>query len=169
MTPDRSYTNLKKRLLKINESLSSVVSRVQSRPDLSEVRFSDWHKACSSIRLQISEDVLRVAVVGPIKSGKSTLINSLFGGDYLKRGAGVVTSIVTRIQNGEDMKAVLFFKSWDEINAEISSALDLIPLWSQKTDQETIDIRCGVRKPIKKQSISAMRKTGMFSGQSWKV
>jgi GTPase SAR1 family protein len=131
MTPDRSYTNLKKRLLKINESLSSVVSRIQS----------NWHKACSSIRLQISEDVLRIAVVGPIKSGKSTLINSLFGGDYLKRGAGVVTSIVTRIQNGEHMKAVLFFKSWDEINTEISSALDLIPLWSQKTGQETIDIR----------------------------
>ena len=26
---------------------------------------------------------------GPIKSGKSTFINALFGGDYLKRGAGV--------------------------------------------------------------------------------
>ncbi|MCK7509209.1 MAG: dynamin family protein [Desulfobacterales bacterium] len=45
-------------------------------------------------------DTIRVAVVGAIKSGKSTFLNALLKGDFLKRGAGVVTSIVTRVRAG---------------------------------------------------------------------
>jgi len=37
---------------------------------------------------QLTEETIRVAVVGPIKSGKSTFLNALLRGDYLKRGAG---------------------------------------------------------------------------------
>jgi GTPase SAR1 family protein len=68
-----------------------------------------------------------VAVVGPIKSGKSTFLNSILKGDYLKRGAGVVTSIVTRVRSGDRLSAHLYFKSWDEVNAEMEQALVLFP------------------------------------------
>ena len=74
---------------------------------------------------QLSEEIIRVAVVGPIKSGKSTFTNSVLKGDYLKRGAGVVTSIVTRVRRGKILVAKLFFKSWDEVNAEVDQARKL--------------------------------------------
>ena len=57
--------------------------------------------------------------------GKSTLTNSLFGGDYVKRGAGVVTSIITKVRPSGEVKAKLEFKTWDEVNADINQALIL--------------------------------------------
>ncbi|MCD6224015.1 MAG: dynamin family protein [Deltaproteobacteria bacterium] len=94
---------------------------------MSENLFGTWSKNCEEIRRQIEEEILRVAVVGPIKSGKSTFTNYLFHGDYLKRSAGVVTSIVTKIQKGDSLKAKLFFKSWDEVNADMLQAMVLMP------------------------------------------
>lgn len=87
------------------------------------------------------EHVVRIAVVGAIKSGKSTLVNALLRNDYLKRGAGVVTSIVTRVRWGETLKAKLFFKSWDEINDDIESALVLFPSGEWRRPDSNFDIR----------------------------
>ncbi len=138
-----TYSSLKENLLGINESLSSLLSTVQDMPDIAETRFGDWQKACEDIHSQITEEVVRVAVVGAVKSGKSTFVNSLFKGDYLKRGAGIVTSIVTRIRSGEHLKAVLFFKSWDDVNADIEQALVMLPTWERQKEDKPFDIRRG--------------------------
>jgi len=141
MTVKETYNSLKKEMLDINMSLSALLSEVQSNPDLAEPKFDDWRKACDDIHRIISEELVRVAVIGAVKSGKSTFVNSLFKGDYVKRGAGVVTSIVTRIRSGEKLKAVLFFKTWDEINAEIENALVMLPSWEVRKDNKPFDIR----------------------------
>jgi GTPase SAR1 family protein len=136
-----TYSSLKNDLIELNKSLSSLLISVKDRTDIAGARFSNWQKACESIHQQITEEVVRVAVIGPVKSGKSTLINSLFRGDYLKRGAGVLTSIVTRIRSGEHIRAVLFFKSWEEVNADIEQALVMLPTWDQKGEDGHFDIR----------------------------
>jgi hypothetical protein len=82
-----------------------------------------------------------VAVVGAIKSGKSTFVNSLFMGDYVMRGAGVITSIVTRIRKGNALNATLYFKSWDEINSEIANAMVLLPSADRRLTDDGFDIR----------------------------
>ena len=89
--------------------------------------FSDLKNICSKIPDQVSSDVLRVAVVGVIKSGKSTLINALTGKELVKRGAGVVTSMTTRIRKGRKNRAVIHLKSWDDINLEIENCLAMYP------------------------------------------
>jgi GTPase SAR1 family protein len=89
----------------------------------------------------MAEDMMRVAVVGPIKSGKSTFLNSMLKGDYLKRGAGVVTSIVTRVRSGDRLSAHLYFKSWDEVNAEMEQALVLFPSLEWRKNNSNFDIR----------------------------
>ena len=96
---------------------------------------------CRTISEQISQETMRVAVVGAIKSGKSTFVNTLFGGDYLKRGAGVVTSIVTRVRIGPELRAILYLKSWDEVNREIDQASVLLPSNSQPAETQPFDIR----------------------------
>jgi GTPase SAR1 family protein len=141
MTMKETYNTLKQDILDINQSLSSLLSNVLNRPDTSDARFEAWQKACADIHQQISDEVVRVAVIGTVKSGKSTLVNSLFGGDYVKRGAGVITSIVTRIRQGGQLKAVVFFKSWDEVNADIEQALFMLPTWEQQADDRPFDIR----------------------------
>ena len=136
-----TYNLIKTELLKISEDISSLLSRAKTIPGMSEKSFAFWEKTNASINKQLKEGIIRVAVVGPIKSGKSTFINSLFNGEYLKRGAGVVTSIVTRVRNGEKLKAKLLFKSWDEINEDIDQALTLFPSLDWQTENDKFDIR----------------------------
>ncbi|MBF0376155.1 MAG: dynamin family protein [Desulfamplus sp.] len=83
------------------------------------------HHLCKTIPVQIDEGIIKIAVVGAIKSGKSTFINSLLMDDVLKRGAGTVTSVITRVRRGNNLRALVSFKTWDEINSEIQKALQL--------------------------------------------
>ncbi|MDA8403657.1 MAG: dynamin family protein [Desulfobacteraceae bacterium] len=135
------YEGLKAELLEINQKVTGLLARINAMPGTSRHSFSSWEHICQCIEHQLSEEVLRVAVIGAIKSGKSTLINSLFSGDYLKRGAGVVTSMVTRTRRGEKLAARLFFKSWDEVNADIESALVLFPTLEWRSCKDPFDIR----------------------------
>jgi hypothetical protein len=86
-----------------------------------------WQKVLSQVEAHAAEDTCRLAVVGAVKSGKSTMINALVGQDLLRRGAGILTAMITRVQSGLESRAVLRFKGWDEINGEIRRALGLLP------------------------------------------
>ncbi|MFP4572562.1 MAG: dynamin family protein [Desulfobacterales bacterium] len=136
---DRSY---KKELMDISSLLCELLGRAETGiPDASAGVFADWRRTCQRCRQRLDDDLLRTGVVGTIKSGKSTFINALFDGDYLKRGAGVITSIVTRVRRSDQLRAVLTFKSWDEINAEIRQALDLFASNRWRTSAQPFDIR----------------------------
>ncbi|MGD9280838.1 MAG: dynamin family protein [Desulfobacterales bacterium] len=136
-----SYNYLKKEILNINQDILSLISKAKSIRGMAETSFGDWEKTCRSMTDQMAEDMMRVAVVGPIKSGKSTFLNSMLKGDYLKRGAGVVTSIVTRVRSGDRLSAHLYFKSWDEVNAEMEQALILFPSLEWRKNNSNFDIR----------------------------
>jgi hypothetical protein len=119
----------------------SLFEKARTIPGRSKVPFDGWDKVGHSIEGQIHEDILRVAVVGAIKSGKSTFVNSLLGGDHLKRGAGVVTSIVTRIRKSSQLRASLDFKTWDDVNTDMQQAMILFPSLDWRPDDGTFDIR----------------------------
>jgi len=140
------YRDYKKELLIINRGLEALLSSGVSIPGMPKSAFEDWRRSCRTLKRQLSEETLRIAVVGAIKSGKSTFLNALLGGDYLKRGAGVVTSIVTRIRGGKHPRARLIFKSWSEANREIVAALALIPAGNKLADKEQFDIRDSERR-----------------------
>jgi GTPase SAR1 family protein len=136
-----ALSELKADVLRLNAELTALLSRAAALPGLRDAHFEGWGRTCRDIQRQIAEEIFRVAVVGPIKSGKSTFTNALFKRDFLKRGAGVITSIVTRIRSGPEMRAILRFKSWDEINAEMDGALVLFPSMPGRGDGEHFDIR----------------------------
>ena len=136
-----TYSTLKEDILQINKDISGLFPDLRAITASSDHTFADWQKTCDTIKSQISGEIIRVAVVGPIKSGKSTFINSLLKGEYLKRGAGVVTSIVTRVRNGKKLKAKLLFKSWDEINSDMEQALVLFPSLEWRNENYRFDIR----------------------------
>jgi GTPase SAR1 family protein len=135
------YLSLKNELLQLNQDILSLLTEAKNIPGMSNDGFNNWERTCNDIYRQISEEIVRVAVVGAIKSGKSTFANSLLRGDYLKRGAGVVTSIVTKIRKGEKLSAKLFLKSWDEINLDLQQALVLFPSFKWPSENKSIDIR----------------------------
>ena len=136
-----TYSDLKEELLDLNGELTELFSEAQTLPGHGNTAFEEWQKTCSGLPRLMAQDIVRVAVVGSVKSGKSTLVNSIFKGDFLKRGAGIITAIVTRVRTGRKHRANLFFKSWDEINAEIEQALVLFPSSEWRSEDIAFDIR----------------------------
>ncbi|QTA79709.1 Dynamin superfamily protein [Desulfonema limicola] len=134
------YHSFKQELLQINQDISSLFLSAGNIPGIGEYAFHNQDTVCDKIREQISGEMLKIAVAGPIKSGKSTFVNALFKGDYLKRGAGVITSIVTRIHRGENLKAYLWFKSWNKVNSDIEKAMVLFPSSQWRSEKDSFDI-----------------------------
>ena len=135
-----AYNDIKNKLLAINRDVRHIIQGALSIDGLSSHPINAWKETTAHIERQLAEETIRVAVVGSIKSGKSTLTNAMFGGDYLKRGAGVVTSIITKVRPGHDLRAKLAFKTWDEINAEINQALILFSSTTSDAAGDDFDI-----------------------------
>ena len=135
------YKSLKARLLELDASLLALIAEIKTVSGMADGSLRDWERICLGVSSQVAEDCVRVAVVGPIKSGKSTVVNSFFKGDFLKRGAGVVTSMVTKVRAGDHLAATLFFKTWDEVNEDIARAVVMFPSAHFSTGQAKIDIR----------------------------
>ncbi|MFO7886263.1 MAG: dynamin family protein [Desulfobacteraceae bacterium] len=112
---------------KVSNNLVSVFERMQEIPGMFDHTCEEKMKICQEIPEQVRSRVVKIAVVGAIKSGKSTFVNALLDQDFLKRGAGSVTAIITRLRQGDQFKAEIFLKSWDEINKEIENALVFFP------------------------------------------
>lgn len=136
-----AYETLKHQLAEISNDTARLLDDAEEITEHVDEGIAHWRSTCRTISEQISQETMRVAVVGAIKSGKSTFVNTLFGGDYLKRGAGVVTSIVTRVRIGAGLRAILYLKSWDEVNREIDQASVLLPSNSQSGETQPFDIR----------------------------
>jgi GTPase SAR1 family protein len=158
-----TFNSLKKQILQINQDIFALFSDARSITGMPDHSFADWQKTLSSIYQQMSEQIIRIAVVGTIKSGKSTFINSLFKGDYLKRGAGVVTSIITRVRSGKQLTAKLVFKSWDEINSEIDQALVLFPSSDWRTENNRFEVRRKGERIDLKKALSSLNTEQLFT------
>jgi GTPase SAR1 family protein len=137
---DHYYKN-REAILQINEETAALIRRAETVLGHSTAVFEQWKKSSADVARNLIDHIMRIAVVGAIKSGKSTLVNALLQDDYLKRGAGVVTSIVTRMRRGNQLRARLYLKSWDQINAEIDQALVLFPAEQWQREERRFDIR----------------------------
>jgi GTPase SAR1 family protein len=156
MTVMDGYRFQKSAILQINQDVRFLFQTAKSIPGLADFSFGDWEKTCAALPGQLTEETIRVAVVGPIKSGKSTFLNALLRGDYLKRGAGVVTSIVTRIRAGERLKATLYYKSWTEVNEDMERALVLFPSLNWRSAEDRFDIRRERERSELQQALNAL-------------
>ncbi|MBW2593129.1 MAG: dynamin family protein, partial [Deltaproteobacteria bacterium] len=160
------HRTIKKEILDINQNLNRLLIEAKAIPGTAVRCFDDWTDACNRIRQQITEDKIRIAVIGPIKSGKSTFLNALFEADYLKRGAGVITSIVTRIRRGPALRAELLFKSLSEINRDISQAMVLFPSSGRQPDTDGFNILQDEKRASLKKSLDNLSPELMITNDS---
>ncbi len=126
------------KLKQILETLTEEVSPLF--PDDS-AQLSSWRRSLEAVSETLEDQTLRIAVVGPVKSGKSTFINAMQGRDLLKRGAGIVTAFITRIRVGPEEKGWVEIKSWEEINREVNEALSMLALPRGFEGMDSIDLR----------------------------
>ncbi|MBT8340932.1 MAG: hypothetical protein HKP58_06645 [Desulfatitalea sp.] len=135
-----AYQRNREAIIRANEEVLDLLRKSAADLETHMPSFAQWTHACENISRYLMDHVVRIAVVGAIKSGKSTLVNALLKTDHLKRGAGVVTSIVTRVRRGSRLRARLFFKTWYEINTDIQQALALFPSNDWRSEEGAFDI-----------------------------
>jgi len=87
-------------------------------------RLEPWQAELGAMEQRLSEAVVRLAVAGTVKSGKSTLVNALLGEDLLRRGAGVLTAALTRVRRGKRAEAKLRLKPRAQVQAEVRQAAE---------------------------------------------
>jgi len=125
-----------------------------------------WQKVLSQVQAHMAEDTCRLAVVGAVKSGKSTMINALLGQDLLKRGAGILTAMITRVQPGPEPGEVLRFKTWEEINSEIRRALGLLPNPRLVDRAEPLNLKEAADRELLAQVLAETKETELWNGGS---
>lgn len=125
-----------------------------------------WLKVLEQLGAHLAEDCLRLPVVGTVKSGKSTLINALVGTDLLRRGAGILTAMITRVQSGPVAKAVLRFKDWEEIMGEMRRALALFPDVGLKSRSRPFDLRQAEDRELLAQALARGEQSELWTGGS---
>lgn len=151
------FESLKTELIRLNNKFIELLKTTGNLSGVSKDSYKNWEKVCNAANRQITEDMVRVAVVGPIKSGKSTFVNSLFHNDHLKRGAGVITSIVTKIRCGNRLRAVISFKAWDEINRDIEQGLTLLPITRDNPEDFRFDLRKEAHREMLAGALDSLR------------
>lgn len=86
-------------------------------------RIAAWTAELDRLPGRLSAGEARVAFVGAVKSGKSTLVNALVGEDLLPRGSGILTAQVTEVRAGPRFRATAEWKSREEVNGSFSAHL----------------------------------------------
>ncbi|MEJ5365542.1 MAG: dynamin family protein [Desulfosoma sp.] len=123
-------------------TLRRAVENLAAEQLTDEHQTQQWRDHLDLVQRALQDPLVRIAVAGSVKSGKSTLINALLGGDLLKRGAGIVTSFITRIRSNAVRGGWVEFKSWDEIHQDISGAAAMLPLTEgTPVPSKTYDLR----------------------------
>jgi Dynamin family len=85
------------------------------------------------------------------------MINALVGQDLLRRGAGILTAMITRVQPGPPPRAVLQIKEWSEINGEIQRALGLLPSSRLLERTTPLDLREAADRELLRQVLAEAR------------
>ena len=67
-----AYETLKHQLAGISEETARLLEDAEQIAELADDGLSQWKTTCRTVTEQIAEEIMRVAVVGAIKSGKST-------------------------------------------------------------------------------------------------
>ncbi len=138
------YQQFKKNVEQRQALLEDRIRELEEQRLADPVQTAHWREALSRVKVSLEDQLLRIAVVGSVKSGKSTLINTLLERDLLKRGAGITTAFITRIKTSRDLGGWVELKPWKQVLEEINESLKLLPL-PQGESHEMLDV--DLRRP----------------------
>lgn len=138
----KEYSEFKRKIRQRIEILEETLQELEARELLDPGGSARWREHLGRVHASLEDTLLRIAVVGSVKSGKSTLINALAGKDFLRRGAGIITSFITRVQTNDAQGGWVELKGWPQILQELNGSLHMLPFAHEILGEETaIDIR----------------------------
>ncbi len=135
------FSQFKKKIRHRAEILDETIRELSDSGPAEEPAAEKWRTCLDGVLSSLQDPLLKIAVVGSVKSGKSTLINSMIGEDLLKRGAGIITAFITRVVTDKDAGGWVELKSWPQISAEMNASLHMLPVVSEREKEGSLDLR----------------------------
>jgi GTPase SAR1 family protein len=160
LDPQSGIENLRETLEALTDDLSPLF-----RADSAQI--SSWRRSLAAVSESLQDQTLRIAVVGPVKSGKSTFINALQGRDLLRRGAGIITAFITRVRAGSEEKGWIEIKSWEEINGEVNEALSMVAPTIGSEAFALIDLRRQEDRSRTQELIQELKQEAVVGGETF--
>ncbi len=139
----------------IAQRIESFCLKAEDRVPVLKTLWGGWNRTLREIQEKASQEVprSRVAVIGSIKSGKSTFVNALVRSDILRRGAGTLTSAVTRVMPAQASSASIDWKGWQKVNTEAGYAAQLL---SGMTGSETLPASLDLRREEDREAVGRL-------------
>ncbi len=108
------------------KSLDIILAELETDWPQSDNHLQRWRQTLTTLNGLRSSFSLPVTCIGPVKSGKSTLINTLAGADLLPTGAGITTSFPTTVSAGKNFSAHIELQPETVISEMFKQAVNLI-------------------------------------------
>lgn len=136
------YQQFKRKIQTRAEILEETIQELERHGLLEDAAVALWQKHLALVRGSLRDAPLRVAVVGSVKSGKSTLINAMAGHDLLKRGAGIITAFITRVLSDGEIGGWIELKTWEQALDELNAVARMLPVYQEEgAGGRPLDIR----------------------------
>ena len=122
MTDDKLTTSFSARV----KHLDQILIRLEELQADNRELLQRWRQTLTTVndlRLNFS---LPVTCIGPVKSGKSTLVNTLAGADLLPTGAGITTSFPTTLSADNKFSAEIKLQPENIVNEMFARAANLL-------------------------------------------
>lgn len=160
------YLQFKRKIEQRLEILEEAIQDLEQLKLVDQSSASRWREHLLQVKSSLEDSLLRMAVVGSVKSGKSTLINALAGKDLLKRGAGIITAFITRILTNGEVGGWVELKSWSQIADEMNHAIRMLPISQEELSEgDLVDVRSSEdRQRLKKWLVKTQREWQQTSG-----
>lgn len=130
------YLRFKQKIRERMETLEGTIRDLESFQLVEPPETARWREQIGRVEAALQADLLRISVAGSVKSGKSTLINTLVGQDFLKRGAGIITAFLTRIRTGGEPGGWVELKPWSEVLDQVNAAVRALPVTIEGADAD---------------------------------
>ena len=98
------------------ETMNNIVRGLRITIPEEQSKLDKWLATIHELLRFSDQFSLPVTVIGPVKSGKSTLLNTLLGQNILPMGAGITTTFVTTIHHGNDLHGEISLIPPDQVD-----------------------------------------------------
>ncbi|NPA24684.1 MAG: hypothetical protein GXO34_02520 [Deltaproteobacteria bacterium] len=109
-----------------SQALEELLQRLESLGFSDNEHLVRWRRTLPELARYRSSFSLPLTCIGPVKSGKSTLINTLAGADLLPTGAGITTSFPTTVSAGRTFSARIILQPETAVKQLFSRAVALL-------------------------------------------
>ena len=119
---------------------SEILSIIENIESLAKEEQEPVDNLLSMTREQLITNCFNLVILGQFKRGKTTLINSLIGKEILPSSVVPLTSMVTILRFGEELRCNIFMEDGSEKNVRIEELSDYV---TEKGNPKNIrGVRC---------------------------